>query len=74
MTGSITENSLGHRLARRSELLASERGTWDAFWQDLGNYCSPRKASITEYESNPQSDGYAQLYDNTAIQAKPDPG
>ena len=69
MIGALTENSLGHRLAKRAEVLASERGTWDSFWQDLGNYCSPRKARITEYDSNPQADGYAQLYDNTAIQA-----
>lgn len=68
MTG-VQENSLGYRLAKRAEVLSSERGIWDTFWQELGNYCSPRKAEITEIDYNPGTEGYNQLYDNTAIQA-----
>ncbi len=69
MTGAINENSLGSQLCKRAEVLESERSTWNTFWQELGNYCSPRKAEITETNYNPSTDGYDQLYDSTAIQA-----
>ena len=69
MIGTLEENSLGHRLVRRAESLASERGTWDTLWQELSQFCAPRKANITEFDSNPDTREYDQLYDNTAIQA-----
>ena len=68
MTG-IEEQGLGQKICKRADILSSERGEWDSLWQDLGTYCSPRKANITEWESSPGVDQNAQLYDNTAIQA-----
>lgn len=55
-------------LTRYSEMLG-ERKAWDALWQELANYCLPRKAEITTHREHPSTDKTDSLYDSTAVYA-----
>lgn len=56
-------------LKGRWEAMKSARSTWDGWWQELGDYTSPRKAQITVTSTQPADGSNAKLYDSTAVQA-----
>lgn len=56
-------------LCSRYDKLKSDRSTWDSWWQDLGNFVSPRKAEITSKDLYPSDTKETSLYDATAVQA-----
>jgi len=53
-------------LARHSELL-EERRPWEGTWQDIADYCLPRKAEITSKREFPTTNRNDLLFDSTAI-------
>jgi hypothetical protein len=53
----------------RHQDLASERAPWDTQWQELAEYCLPRKAEIAAKRSSPDSSRHDILFDSTAMQA-----
>jgi len=44
------------------------RGTWESHWQEIGDYCLPRRADITKKQSR-GSKRTELIYDSTAIHA-----
>ena len=48
--------------------LASERAPWDTVWQELAEFCLPRKAEISAKRSMPDTSRYDVLFDTTAMQ------
>jgi hypothetical protein len=55
-------------IAREADL-ASERAPWDTLWQELAEYCLPRKANITSKQHDPDNTRSDRLFDGTALQA-----
>jgi hypothetical protein len=55
-------------LARHQDL-ANERAPWDNQWQELAEFCLPRKAEIASKRSTPDSSRHDVLFDSTAMQA-----
>lgn len=55
-------------LSRHADLL-SDRSTWDNLWQDIADYCLPRKAEITTKREFPTSNRNDLLFDSTALYA-----
>jgi len=53
-------------LSRHTELL-EERRTWESLWQEIADYCLPRKAEITSRREFPTSNRNDLLFDSTAI-------
>jgi hypothetical protein len=54
-------------LSRHSDL-ASERAPWDTVWQELAEFCLPRKAEISAKRSMPDTSRHDVLFDTTAMQ------
>lgn len=52
---------------RRQKELDSERSNWASYWQELANWCLPRKADVTVKKSPGQQLDFHRLFDNTAI-------
>ena len=55
-------------LIKRYDSLKSARSTWEDHWQDLADYCLPRKAEISTTKTEGQKFS-ATLYDSTAVWA-----
>ena len=55
-------------IIRRVDQLASERGNYNSFWQDVAKYCLPRKAYITRTKTPGAKYDY-DVYDSTAMQS-----
>lgn len=55
-------------IKREFDQLKSERGTWEAHWQELSDYIIPRKNQVT-IRSTPGEKRGVTLLDNTAMQA-----
>lgn len=53
----------------RHQDLASERATWDTVWQELAEFCLPRKAEISAKRSMPDTSRHDVLFDSTAMQS-----
>jgi hypothetical protein len=49
--------------------LAAERAPWDTQWQELAEFCLPRRAEITSKRSTPDTSRNDVLFDSTAMQA-----
>lgn len=60
---------LAKRLVARNAQLKGQRGTWDAFWQEIARYVMPRKNQITRKTVLPDAQDQDSLFDGTAIQA-----
>jgi len=52
---------------RRQKELSSNRNNMASHWQELANWCLPRKASIIEKRVSGQQLDFHRLFDNTAI-------
>jgi hypothetical protein len=52
----------------RHQDLASERAPWDVVWQELAEFCLPRKAEISAKRSMPDTSRHDVLFDTTAMQ------
>lgn len=55
-------------LTRHQDLL-SERSVWDSHWQEIADYCMPRKAEISSRKEYPDTSRNDILFDSTAIYA-----
>lgn len=62
-------SGLADELLKRYESLKTERGAWDALWQDIGDFVMPRKANIINSAVPPNNDKEKRLFDSTAVQA-----
>ncbi len=56
-------------LISKRKSLDSPAQHWRSWWQELGDYVSPRKAQITEHQVYPDDSKHSILYDSTAVQA-----
>lgn len=56
-------------IIKRSEVLDSQRATWDGFWSHLANYIQIRKGEINTTVSGPDAERAGLIYDSTAQQA-----
>jgi len=52
---------------RRLQQLETDRSNWASYWQDLANFCLPKKANIVEKKTNNPRLDFHHLFDNTAI-------
>lgn len=66
---SESKAELGRRLLARNAQLKSQRGVWDAFWQEIARYVMPRKNQIARKSPPPDTADQDTLFDGTAIQA-----
>jgi hypothetical protein len=53
----------------RHETLKSKRAAWDAFWQDVAEFCMPRKAEIMSSTTSPTTHRDSVLFDSTMVYA-----
>lgn len=61
-------NKTADQLARRFDKLHTQRGVWESHWQEIADYCLPRKADITKRRQ--EGDKRTELiFDATAIHA-----
>lgn len=56
-------------LLKRNEILQGQRGDWLSYWQDVANFCLPRKAWITTIKIYGEQLKFNFLYDSRAILA-----
>lgn len=49
----------------RNDVLKTKRNPWDAFWQDVAQYCMPRKAEIMSSTTGPSTQREDVLFDGT---------
>ena len=56
-------------IVRNYEYLYGQLGDWRSYWQDISNFCLPRKAWITTIKVMGQQLNYNFLYDSRAILA-----
>jgi hypothetical protein len=59
---------LSKKLQDNLSTLVDKRKTWEEHWQQVGNYCLPRKAEVTQ-ERSPGDKRHVVVFDNTAISA-----
>lgn len=52
---------------RRQKELSSERDNWANYWQDLANFCLPRKSDILHRRTPGEQLDFHRIFDNTAI-------
>lgn len=57
------------QLVKQQEYLQSQRGDWLSYWQDVANFCLPRKAWITTFKIYGEQLKTNFLYDSRAILA-----
>lgn len=55
------------KLLKRVDVLESERGNMLSYWQDMANFCLPRKAFVTTERENNQRLNFHHIFDSTAI-------
>lgn len=56
-------------LIKRNDYLQGQRGDWLSYWQDVANFCLPRKAWITTIKIYGEQLKFNYLYDSRAILA-----
>src|SRR5712671_1550858 len=56
-------------LVKRNDYLQGQRGDWLSYWQDVANFCLPRKAWITTIKIYGEQLKFNYLYDSRAILA-----
>ena len=62
----MTADVMAVQLLKRWTELDTQRATWEDLWQDIADYCVPRKADITRKRS--AGDNRAErLFDATAV-------
>jgi len=59
---------LSKKLQDNLSTLVDKRKTWEEHWQQVSNYCLPRKAEVTQ-ERSPGDKRHVVVFDNTAIHA-----
>ena len=59
---------LSKKLQDNLSTLVDKRKTWEEHWQQVANYCLPRKAEVTQ-ERSPGDKRHVVVFDNTAISA-----
>ena len=59
---------LSKKLQDNLSTLVDKRKSWEEHWQQVGNYCLPRKAEVTK-ERSPGDKRHVVVFDNTAISA-----
>jgi hypothetical protein len=64
----MPEINVKHELSIH-DALKSDRAYWDTWWQQINEFCLPRRAYITENESTPDGDQFDRVYDTTAMAA-----
>ncbi len=57
------------QLIQRNKYLQAQRGDWLSYWQDIANFCLPRKAWITTIKIYGEQLKFNYLYDSRAILA-----
>ena len=60
---------LGEYVLTRHQDLLSNRKVWDTMWQDIADFCLPRKAEIVNKKEYPDTSRNDVLFDSTAIYA-----
>jgi Bacteriophage head to tail connecting protein len=65
----MDRDALGQYVLKRHEVLKSKRSQWDSWWQEVANFCMPRKAEIMTFRTNPSAQRDAVLFDGTMVQA-----
>jgi hypothetical protein len=60
---------LGEYVLTRHQDMLSNRKVWDTLWQDIADFCLPRKAEITNKREYPDTHRNDVLFDSTAIYA-----
>ena len=56
-------------IIKKVDILDSERAGITSYWQDLANFCFPRKAWITAKKNTGDRLNFSQLFDSVAIRA-----
>ena len=56
-------------IIKRVEFLKTGRANWASYWQDLANFCLPRKAWITQQRTSGEQLDFHSIFDNVAIRA-----
>lgn len=64
-----SKTELANFLLTRWNDMLTERAAWEPRWQELADYCLPRKAEITTKRDYPDPAQAARLYDSTAVHA-----
>ena len=59
---------LSKKLQDNLSTLVDKRKTWEEHWQQVSDYCLPRKAEVTK-ERSPGDKRHVVVFDNTAISA-----
>ena len=59
---------LSKKLQDNLSTLVDKRKTWEEHWQQVSDYCLPRKAEVTK-ERSPGDKRHVVVFDNTAIHA-----
>jgi Bacteriophage head to tail connecting protein len=60
---------LANYVLKRHASLEHKRSEWDAWWDEVADYCMPRKSQIRSSRTNPSAQKDAQLFDGTMVQA-----
>lgn len=56
-------------LIEKNKYLTSQKANWMSYWQDVANFCLPRKAWVTSIKSYGEQLKFGYLYDSRAILA-----
>jgi hypothetical protein len=55
------------QILQKNQYLTSNNGNWISYWQDVADYCLPRKAWMTSVKAKGETLKFNFLYDSTAI-------
>jgi hypothetical protein len=67
MDHKLDKVQLADFVVKRHDVLKSKRAVWDSLWQELGEYCMPRKAEIQTSNLSPTTQREDVLFDNTMV-------
>ncbi len=56
-------------IIKRVGMLESSRANWANYWQDLANFCLPRKAFVTHKRTSGEKLDFHRIFDSVAIRA-----
>ena len=59
----------GEEIVKRADLLKSERGNWESYWQSIADNFMPRKAYIIRSRVEGQELDFSRIFDSTPIRA-----
>ena len=69
MAKKLDKVALAQYVLKRHEGMLGDRGTWDAWWDEVSRYCMPRKTDMFTMRSAPSDQNDAVLFDGTMVQA-----